>query len=121
MRNTGCFMNKLASLIFFVLFASAANAVNISELNGMWLIESYQELNGGKEVNADGTDYWEFNNTKHAAHSSGFRFDEVDFVLTNDIIVVNSPHGEKMIKIESFNGNVMQVNDGKFQYKLHKQ
>lgn len=117
----GCFMKRIIFITLLVFISGVANAVKIGELNGMWLIESYQEINGGKEVNADGTDFWEFNNSEYNAYSSGFKFSETKFVLKDDTVTVKKQSGDQVIKIESFADGAMRVNDGKYFYNLRKQ
>lgn len=117
----GCYMKKMVFMLLLMFVCGIANAVKIDELNGMWLIESYQEINGGKEVNADGTDFWEFNNSEYNAYSSGFKFTETKFVLNEDTVTVKKDTGDQVIKIESFVDGAMRVNDGKYFYNLRKQ
>ena len=117
----GYYMKKFIFMFLLVFVSGIANAVKIDELNGMWLIESYQEINGGKEINADGTDFWEFNNSEYNAYSSGFKFTETKFILSNDTVTVKKDSGDQVIKIESFAGGTMRVNDGKYFYNLRKQ
>lgn len=114
-------MKKMILVALLMLFTGVANAVKIDELNGMWLIESYQEMKGGELVTADGTDYWEFNNSKYAAHSSGFKFAETRFVVNGDQIVIKKSPEHQVVIIESFENGAMKVNDGKYYYNLRKQ
>ena len=114
-------MNKMILAALLMFFVGVVNAVKIDELNGMWLITSYQEMKGGEPVTADGTDFWEFKNSKYAVYASGFKFAETNYVLNGDKIIIKKSEGDQVVNIDSFEGETMQVNDGKYFYRLVKQ
>ncbi len=114
-------MNKIILAAVLMFFVGVVNAVKIDELNGMWLITSYQEMKGGEPVAADGTDFWEFKNSKYAVYASGFKFAETGYVLHDDKIIIKKSEGDQVVTIDSFAGGTMKVNDGKYFYHLTKQ
>lgn len=114
-------MKKLISIFLLVLFTGLVQAVEVADINGMWLIKSYKEMEGGEKVTADGTDFWEFSGSKYAVYASGFKFPELEYTLSGNTIVIKKDSGDQTVTIDSLAGDTMQANDGKYEYHLVKQ
>lgn len=120
-HERGNAMKKMMTVWLLGLLAGGVHAAEVSDLSGMWLIESYKEIKGGELITADGTDFWEFTDTKYSVHASGFQFPEVDYSVQGDTITIKKKDGDQTVKIDQLENAVMKANDGRYTYNLIKQ
>lgn len=109
----------LTTILFFT--SALALAYDKSDLQGKWLVESFQIKMTGESHKGDGTDFWEFKDTKYIVYSLGMEMSTTEFVVQDDILVIKAILGDSPLTILELSDKNMKVSDKSYIYSLVKQ